>query len=382
MSPEGSIVDSSGVREVDTLSPPDRAGTREPAADQATQSTDSRGGLATTREDLVTALLGACLVGGILADAWAHVRLGDTLEGFFTPWHGLLYAGFIGTAAWTFWVAYQRRDVAPRWWRDGWPAGYGVGAIGVLIFLAGGLGDMIWHEVLGVEVALNAAFSPSHLLILIGAVLLLTSPIRSLWAADAAGQRGGRGVPGVLSIALAVTATTPLINHSLSLMTAGPTLPFDPASGRGLEFFQAVSTVDSYLVTTLMLTIPLLLVHRRRPVPGTATALVGGVTLFVMVMFGFPQPQATAALTAVCAAIVVDVLLARLDAVRGVDAPLRLPIAGALFPALLWTAHLLGLHLADGLRWPTEMWTGTVVIAVALGALLGTLAARPTTRVL
>jgi hypothetical protein len=334
---------------------------------------------ASLREDLVTAVLGACLIAGILADAWAHVHLPDTLEGFFTPWHGLLYAGYVGTAAWTFWLAYQRRDEAPRWWRDGWPAGYRVGALGALVFAAGGLGDMIWHEVLGVEVALNAAFSPSHQVIVIGAVLLLSSPLRSWWTTAPAEGRW-RAVAGVGSLALATTATVPLLNHSIALSTVGPTVLYDPESPRGAPFFQAIATVDGYLLTTTVLTVPLLLVLRRRRTAGTATALVGTVGLFVTVMFGFRQPQTTAVAAALATAALVDVLLARLDARRGVDAPLRLPIAGALFGALVWTAHLAGLQVADALRWPVEMWTGTVVLTGCLGAVLGMLAARPATR--
>jgi hypothetical protein len=138
---------------------------------------------ATLREDVVAALLSACLVAGILSDAWAHVHRGRTLEGFFTPWHGLLYAGFVGAAGWTFWLAYQRRDEARRWWRDGFPAGYRLGAIGALGFLAGGLGDMVWHERFGVELGVNAAFSPSHLLVATAGTLLVTSPLRSWWQA-------------------------------------------------------------------------------------------------------------------------------------------------------------------------------------------------------
>jgi hypothetical protein len=350
---------------------------RPPATEQTTRAYGPRP--ASLREDLVTAVLGACLIAGILADAWAHVHLPDTLEGFFTPWHGLLYAGYVGTAAWTFWVAYQRRDEAPRWWRDGWPAGYGVGALGALLFAAGGLGDLVWHEVLGVEVALNAAFSPSHQVIVIGAVLLLSSPLRSWWAvAPEAGR--WRAVAGVGSLALATTATVPLLNHSVALSTVGPTVAFRPDGSRDAAFFQAIATVDGYLLTTVVLTVPLLLVLRRRRTAGTATALVGGIGVFVTVMFGFRQPQTTAVAAALGAAVLVDVLLARLDAARGPRAPLRLPIAGALFGALVWAAHLTGLQVADALRWPIEMWTGTVVLTACLGAVLGMLAARPATR--
>jgi hypothetical protein len=332
--------------------------------------------LATRREDLVTVLLGACLIGGVLADGWAHVNLASTLEGFFTPWHGLLYAGFTATAAWTFWLAYQRRDRAPVWWRDGWPAGYRVGGLGVLVFLVGGLADMVWHETLGVEVGLDAAFSPSHLMLVTGGVLLLSSPLRSWWAA---GPDGRRAATGVASLALATVAPTIVLTHSSPFAELAPIQPYDAALAEygGPDALVAVAGVDSYLVTTLVLVVPLLMAHRRRATPGAATAVTGGVALFTMAMFEFPDPSSVAALTAVGAAAVADVLLLRLDALRGTDAPLRLPIAGALFAGLVWAGHLLGLSLRADLGWPAEIVTGVVVLSAVVGALLGGLAARP-----
>ncbi|MEJ3750865.1 hypothetical protein WEI85_47550 [Actinomycetes bacterium KLBMP 9797] len=330
---------------------------------------------ATLREDAVALLFGACLVGGALSDGWAHANIVETIEGFFTPWHGLLYAGFAASAAWTFWLAYQRRDRAPIWWRDGWPAGYRLGALGVLLFLAAGLADMVWHETIGVEVGLEAGFSPSHMVLDAAGVLIVTSPLRSWWT----GRAGGwRTAIGVASLGLAAMAATILLTHSDAFVSAAPTVTYVDDGGEltgldGPARLLALHGVASYVITTLLLLVPFLLAYRRGPVPGGATAVTGGVALFTMVMFEFPAPQAAGALLAVGGAAVADLALLRLDTVRGLDARLRLPLAGALIPLLVWSSHLLGLHLAEGLRWPPEMWTGVVTMTAILGALLGTL---------
>lgn len=315
-------------------------------------------------------IFGTCLVGGVFADAWAHTNILETLESFFTPWHGLLYSGFAATAGWTFWLAYQRRDGAPRWWRDGWPSGYRLGAIGVLTFLVAGLGDMAWHTAFGVETGLDTAFSPSHLALSIGAVLLLTSPLRSWWAAR---EGGWRAVTGVASMALAVVFAAVLLVRWSALRSTNPTDPYDYVQG-GPSETAAAHGLTTYLVTTLIMVIPLLLALRHRRAPGAVTAVVAGLALFQVAMHNFPQPLLTAALTAVAGAALADLALARLDAARGPAAPLRLPIAGALIPAMVWTGHLAGLHLAEGVRWPPELWTGIVVVTAVLGALLGALA--------
>src|SRR5688500_18524940 len=78
----------------------------------------------TPREDLITALFGLFMVAGTATDAWAHRNILETIESFFTPWHAMLYAGFVALAAWTFWLAFRQRAAHRLWWRDGWPAGY------------------------------------------------------------------------------------------------------------------------------------------------------------------------------------------------------------------------------------------------------------------
>jgi hypothetical protein len=335
--------------------------------------------VASPREDLVAVVLGACLVGGALSDGWAHVNIVETLEGFFTPWHALLYFGFAATSAWIFFLAYRRRERHPYWWRDAWPGGYRTGAIGVLLFLAGGLADMVWHETLGVEVGLNAAFSPSHMVLVFAALLMLSSPLRSWWASGAGG--GLRLATGVASLALTAMFASILLGHSVAFRTARPTVHYEPINDASAadqaDQVLAVQGIDAYLITTLLLGVLVLMVHRRRTTPGVATAVVGGVSLFIMVMHEFPDPQTAGALGAIAGAAVADLILVRLDAVRGTGATLRLPIAGAVFGGVVWTGHLVGLHLAEGVRWPVEMWTGVVVICALLGALLGGLLARP-----
>src|SRR5262245_41431215 len=97
--------------------------------------------LAAQRDDLIAVLCGVLLIGGVLADAWAHTNILKPDSTFFTPWHALLYSGFASTAAWTWWLALRRRHEVARWWRDGWPTGYALGAIGTVVFAVGGAVD-------------------------------------------------------------------------------------------------------------------------------------------------------------------------------------------------------------------------------------------------
>src|SRR6266508_493976 len=331
--------------------------------------------LATAREDAVTALLGTAMMLGVLSDAWAHNNIIDTLESFFTPWHALLYAGFGATGAWIFFLAYRRRHVAPAWWRDGWPAGYRLGALGVVIFLLSGGADMMWHQVFGVEANLAAGLSPSHLSLAVGATLLLSSPLRSWWAAGA--EHGLRAAAGVAGLTLATTVVSIFVGYGVVFTPGLPLQPYHSHTPTVNESTLASLGASGYVVTTALLLVPLLMVHRRRATFGVATALVGAVSMFTVISREFPTAATVGACTAIVGAIVADLLLVRLDKVRGPDAPLRLPLAGALVAALVWPAQLLGLHLGGGIRWPVELWTGIIVVTIGVGAFLGGLAARP-----
>ena len=62
--------------------------------------TDTRARPRTTeRTDLVTAILSLWLITGLYVDGWAHLNR-PSEETFFTPWHGILYTGWLGAALW------------------------------------------------------------------------------------------------------------------------------------------------------------------------------------------------------------------------------------------------------------------------------------------
>jgi hypothetical protein len=327
--------------------------------------------VANVREDIITVLCGTALIGGVLADAWAHTNILKPDSSFFTPWHALLYSGFASTAGWTWWLAYRRRGEVAVWWRDGWPAGYALGALGTLIFAVGGAADMFWHTIFGIELGLKAALSPSHLAIAGGAVLVLTSPMRS-WFASGGGGR--RAATGVMSTALGTIMGTVIVIAMTALYTTAPTLPYSSGFGPTMYQTPAGQGLHSYLLGTVLFVIPFLLVHRHRGTPGAATAIVGVSVVFMMLQHEFIMPQTAGMIAMIVGAVAVDAVMFALDARRGPAAPLRLPIAGALFAGIIWTAHLIGLSIAAGIRWPVEMWSGIVVVCAAFGAVLGVLA--------
>jgi hypothetical protein len=331
--------------------------------------------VASRTEDVIAAIFATWMIGGGLLDAWAHVHVTDELESFATPYHAVLYSGYLAVAVWTFVLAYRRRGDDPYWWIRRFPAGYRLGAIGAVMFLLGGVADAIWHQFFGVEADLEAILSPSHFVLNVAGVLMVTSPLRSWWA-EGIGVSRVRAATGSLGAALGTCAAGFFLVYASAFASNFGTLPpVQPWNRRDpVSQLTAIHGLTTYLVTTAIVVIPLLMIYRRRPVPGAGTLIVGLVATFTLVMYEFPATPTIGVILAVLGAALAEMVLHDAGRRRRSSAPIPLPVVGAVFAGLLWTAQLAGLHLAEGVRWPIELWSGTIVLCALVGAVLGGLA--------
>jgi hypothetical protein len=311
--------------------------------------------VATERRDLIVAIAGLWPVTGLYLDGWAHTHV-PQLETFFTPWHAVLYSGFVVLTCCLIPVDLVRQRGAVR---SRVPVGYGLGLIGALLFAAGGLADMIWHSLLGVEIDLEALLSPPHLLLLTAGTFMIATPLR------AAGVRGDRPVtwrdrlPAILS-AFSTTAVAAFFLEYLSPFIEVPAASEDDAS--------QVLGAGMYLVTTVLLVVPVLYAWSRlgSVPPGliTAVGLAVAVPVGVFNDFEFLAGQ----LWAVAGAVVADVVVHVVGPRRPRVVPL---IAGVAIPALVWPLHMAALALTVGMAWTVELWGGVLVLCGLGGAVLG-----------
>lgn len=306
---------------------------------------------ATARDDLVAALLGAALVAGVYLDGWAHLQW-PTMESFFTPWHALLYGAFALTAAWSVALVLLRgRQRSPL----RIPRGYGWGLVGVSVFAVGGLLDMAWHVAFGVETGLDALVSPTHLLLLVGGTLLVSSPIRS---ALVAGRP--RHAAAVLALAVSVALAGFFLSYVSAFVEPGARAPFVPvpkeAPGHRPAELEAAVGLGGYLISTALLVAPILFLRRRGLLRrGAIVAIVAVVALGGAVLS--QGAYALAALGTVAGAVLVEVVRPRLGSAA----------LAATVPALVWSGQLLGLAGGGDLRWPPSLTVGAVVLASLWG---------------
>lgn len=310
-------------------------------------------------------LAGLWLILGLFSDGWAHHNIPD-LETFFTPWHGVLYSGFAASALWFAWLG---RAGGLRWFNS-LPRGYGWGAVGLAVFTVGGLADMTWHIVFGVEAGLDALLSPTHLLLFSGGLLTLSSAIRSRWSAG-----DTTSIVAMSAVALLAALVSFFLLYVNEFAAHAPTIAFEhpPESDPRHNEAQLPATagLGGFLIMTAVVVVPLLFVWKRGRHPrGQLAFLVTVLAWLATAIVDFAPEALAGAAGATAGAIVGELLIARLEH-RGLAEQLRLPILSASAAAALWAGHLAGLAIFDTVAWSIELTAGVVILSALAAAALG-----------
>ncbi|MET0566687.1 MAG: hypothetical protein ABW021_09625 [Acidimicrobiia bacterium] len=324
------------------------------------QRPDTRASRTTWGEDLITVILASWLTLGGFVDGFAHRNL-DTPETFFTPWHAVLYSGFLAVAFWLAWLVIRDRPQAPSL-AGAIPFGYGTSVAGVVVFMAGAVGDMLWHIIFGIEVSIDALLSPTHLLLLIGAVLILSGPLRAAWFDDDPPPGLRPVLPPVLAATMAAAQLGFFFQYMDGTSVRFMETPYLPGSESG--YFAVVAGVGSVLITTVILVGALLLLMRRWVLPfGAGLILFGGFGLLMELLEGFDYPQELIA--PLLAGLAVDLLVRALR--PGPDRPASLRILAFTVPVVMWIAHFGLFSVSAEINWPVSVWTGLVFFAGLAG---------------
>lgn len=236
---------------------------------------------ATGREHLGTVLFGLWMTIGLFLDGYFHQNLDTAGESFLTPWHAVVYSGFIASALWLAGMARRRGGVAD-WRFSSLPPGYRGAGVGLVLFALGAAGDSAWHTAFGVERGIDALLSPTHLLLFAGLFLILMSPVRAAHAVPTA-------PPARWMIAGSVITATALVGFFLNFawglgISALARVHYNPVTDAGETAI--IAGVASTLVTTAVLFSAARLLLAAGSVPtGALAALFGSVALLVSAAF-------------------------------------------------------------------------------------------------
>lgn len=323
----------------------------------------------TKRDHALSMVFGVWMVIGLFVDGWAHDN--NKPETFFTPWHGLLYSGFAAAAAASLAVVRRsRRPGVPL--AAALPVGHGTTLVALGVFGIAAVGDLVWHETLGIEVGIEALLSPTHLALLMSGLVAFSAPLRRAWVSSAPEPESLRSF---LPVALSVTLLTALVGFFLlyaspfvnraasSAFERAPGAPHDHPASDPAELLQLLG-IASILVTTLLLAVAMTMLLRRwRPPAGAFTLML---TTIVLLFVGLDEfAQAPLIVIGLVAGAVGD----------GAARRWRSPAVVGLSMTVLWASYFAVYQLAEGgVAWTAELWTGVTVLSGLLGAAVGVLA--------
>jgi hypothetical protein len=300
------------------------------------------------------------------------------VDSFFTPWHAVLYSGFLAVGAAIGGMQLRNMLRGHRLTRA-LPRGYWPSLLGVAMFALGGGFDLVWHSIFGFEANIDALLSPAHLWLATGALLALTGPLRAAWVrARTAPQEGWRDLgPAVLSLFLLFAVLTFFTEYINPLGNPQLFAGQGQQVSRDMRYFVSLQAVSMVLIFSALLVGVLLLGLRAFHLPfGTVTLLLG---VSSAMMYGTRYTQAKSFVIVPLIAIGVG-LLADLALASWRPSALRVRALRAFsfgLPFGFFMAYYVGLLLTKGLTVTAHMWLGTSVMAGIAGLFISYVFAPP-----
>lgn len=339
--------------------------------------------------DRVMVGLSAVIVLGACLDGWAHNH-NKVDSSFFTPWHAVLYSGFMLTAAFLAIVVigrYREENLTRRHGGQGeeegreggfliqvWqtvPVGYGLALLGVVMFGAAGAGDMLWHQFFGIETGVEPLLSPTHLMLATGISLILSGPFRAAWQRPGAEAAAPWTMISSWLLTLSILTFMSQFAHPFVHAWAGE--DFNPYSNWDLRLIGQVAGVASILLQSGLLTgFLLLLIYRWQRLP------LGSFTLFVLVniaLMSGMRDEFRFLPAALLAGVAADLLYVWLKPSVKRPGPLRL--FTFLVPTILYALYFLTIQFTEGIWWTIHLWAGCIVLAGVVGLMLSYLFVPP-----
>jgi len=293
-------------------------------------------------------------VGG-WSDAWAHHHI-PQLETFLTPWHGILYSGFLVTAL-VLLIAVTINRFRGASWGDAIPRGYALSLLGVAGFIVGGVGDAIWHTLFGVEQSVDAQFSPSHLTLLLFGCMFLLGPFRAVY------QRRAETVGS--KVFLTVTVILLLMLFNINTQTYHPFVFLWPTTTPKADMEgQLLAIVAIFFQSAILTSVILYLIRRWHTYFGFFTIVITASSI----PLAFMEDHYLTIASAVLAGILIDVAYVVLK--PSVTRVLQLRTFAAVAAGGFYLMYILMLQFTIGIVWTIHLAGGAVTTSALVGWLL------------
>jgi len=316
--------------------------------------------------DLRMMLASLWLIAGESADAAAHQR--HAVDSFFTPWHALFYSGVMVCAFVIFWQVWRNQAKGYTLWKAV-PRGYHVAAIGVVFLGVGGVFDLYWHSVYGIEFNLAALFSPSHFLLIAAVGMVLSSTISSIWWRRQTPFTSWRTdwrdyLPLIFGLMMLSLYTATITSGFQPISSNAGSLQAITDAGGNSDISVLIGMPSIIIQVFLMMSILLMALRRFRLLPGTIFLLVAIPNVLVALI----ADNLNFVPTALIAALLVELLVQRLqpDPLR----PLTYRLTAFLIPLIYYVVYFATLLIQNQMGWGMEFWAGAIVISGGVGVII------------
>ena len=305
------------------------------------------------------------LMVGISLDGWAHNHI-PSLETFFTPWHGVLYSGYLAIAVFLL-AAIARNHRKGYSWLPAIPVGYGLSLFGVGIFAIGGVLDLVWHTLFGIEKNVEALLSPTHLLLALGAVLMLSGPFRAAWQRLCSAEDSRNLFPMLFSLAYVLAILTFFTQFANPIANS-------LADQHTIEGLVDLGVAAILLQTTLFMG-GVLLAMRRWRLPLGAFTLIYSISSIVSSLMAKSSQVLAVAILACMTGLFLDFLNKGLK--PGAERIMALRLFAFIAPVIIYGMYFLGLAVIKGIAWSVHLWVGSIAMAGVVGLLLSYVLVSP-----
>jgi len=333
------------------------------------------------RFDAVMVALIYWWLAGTYLDGWAH-NSGLVDTSFFTPYHAVLYSG-VAVIGLTLGITHIRNMLKGHSWQTALPSGYMPAFLGVCIFAVGGVFDLVWHTLFGVEANIQALLSPSHLILAAGAFLFASAPLRAAWGRQESGNWRTL-LPAILSLAATfslLTFFTQYANfatrpHILGNLPAGYVAysPTNVPEAQDSFYFSLYGVIS--LVVPSILSMSIILMGLRRwalPVGTVTLIMVINTALMLWLKLHFVSQVWPALMAVPLGGLLADLFLWRFTPIT--DRPTALRWFAFTVPFVTSLTYLLILNtFGNGLWWQIHMWLGAPFVTGIAGLFLSYLA--------
>ncbi len=333
------------------------------SAQQAGSTAATKPRLGSIKFDMFMIILTSWFVGGLHLDGWAHSHI-PQLETFFTPWHAVLYSGYLVCAVAIVGVVAINHSRGYSW-RQAIPAGYELSLLGVPLFLIGGVADMIWHILFGIEANTSALLSPTHLVLAFSGVLIVSGPFRAAWRRSDTSSSWATLFPMLLSLLATYSFFTFFTEYAHSFVR----IWLVTQASNDIE--KSLGIAGILLQTGLLMGFVLLLVKRWRLPFGALTFILTVNTAMVCVF----SDQYRLVPAAFVAGLAADLFIRFFNPSSARQDVLRL--FAFLIPVILYLGYFTELITMDGTTWSIHLWLGSCILAGIVGLLLSYLLVPP-----